>query len=296
MSRVGIVGAGIVGLAAACELQRQGHAVELFDPGEPGGGASRGNAALIAVTQNLPLASPAIRAELPRLLLDREGPLVVRPGHLPALAPWGLAFLGASAESRVGPTARALAGLLGEAMPAWLDLLADLGEGARLVRRGTLYVYLDPARLAAAEADAALRRSFGARIDPIPAEAVRQMEPALAGRFAGALLHADAGHVTDPGGLSSALATCLRQAGAVFHREAVQDVRSVPGGGVGLATASATIPFDRAVIATGVDAGALSRRLGCRVRIESERGYHVELPGAAGLLRGPVGFATVASS
>lgn len=286
---VAVVGAGIVGLAIAAELARRGHRVELFDPAGPGQGASLGNAALIAVTQNLPLATPAIRAELPRLLLDRQGPLVVRPRHLPALAPWGLAFLRASRAERVAATATALAGLLDEAMPAWSDLLAHLGEGARLVRRGTLYVYLDPARLAAAELDAQMRRRFGARIERVPAEEIRQLEPALAARFAGALLHADAGYVTDPGALSGALAARLAESGHAISPEAVEEIEAGPDG-VRLRTAARTARFDRVVVATGVDAGALARRHGCRVRVESERGYHVEIPEAADLLRGPVGF------
>lgn len=289
MHRIGIVGAGIVGLAIACELRRRGHEVEVFDPLEPGTATSFGNAALIAVTQNLPLARPAIRRELPRLLLDRQGPLVIRPGHLPRLTPWGLDFLRASAAHRVEPTARALATLLGEAMASWTNLLRHYGEGARLVRRGALYVYLDPARLTAAEADAALAGRFGARIDPVPAAEIRQMEPALSGRFAGALFHAEAGFVTDPGALSAALAAQLAAAGGLFTRSEVTHL--VPeGGGVTLATDRGPRGFDRVVVATGVDAGRLAGPLGCRVRVESERGYHVEIPEAADLLRGPVGF------
>jgi D-amino-acid dehydrogenase len=290
LARIGIVGSGIVGLATACELCRRGHVVEILDPLGPGAAASHGNAALIAVTQNLPLARPDIRRELPRLLLDREGPLVVRPGHLPRLLPWSLDFLRASAAARVAPTARALAGLLNGAMPAWTDLLGHYGEASRLVRRGSLYVYIDPARLAAAQADAALRRSFGARIEPIPAEEIRQMEPALAGRFAGALLDVDAGFVTDPGGLCTALAARFVEAGGKLARDKVASINPGASGGVLLATDAGSHTFERVVIATGVDAGTLARPLGCRVRVESERGYHVDLPGAASLLRGPVGF------
>lgn len=290
MARIGIVGSGIVGLATACELRRRGHAVEIFDPLGPGQAASHGNAALIAVTQNLPLARPGIRRDLPRLLLDREGPLVVRPGHLPRLLPWGFDFLRASSAARVAPAARALAGLLNVAMPAWTELLGHYREGGRLVRRGSLYVYLDPRRLAAAEADATLKRSFGARVEPIPAEEIRQMEPALTGRFAGALLDTDAGFVTDPGGLSAALASRFAEAGGKLTRARVTAVQPETGPGIRLATDGETSTFDRVVIATGVDAGVLARPLGCRVRVESERGYHVELPGAASLLRGPVGF------
>ena len=41
---VGVIGAGMVGIAAASHLQRDGHDVFVVDPGEPGDGASFGNA------------------------------------------------------------------------------------------------------------------------------------------------------------------------------------------------------------------------------------------------------------
>lgn len=39
-----VIGAGIVGVAAAALLQRDGHRVTLLDSGAPGGGASSGSA------------------------------------------------------------------------------------------------------------------------------------------------------------------------------------------------------------------------------------------------------------
>ena len=38
--RVGVIGAGIVGVCAASWLQRDGHSVFLVEPGNPGEGAS----------------------------------------------------------------------------------------------------------------------------------------------------------------------------------------------------------------------------------------------------------------
>ena len=43
-----VVGAGIVGVCCALQLQRDGHRVSLFDYQGPGEGTSRGNAAVIA--------------------------------------------------------------------------------------------------------------------------------------------------------------------------------------------------------------------------------------------------------
>ena len=43
-----VLGAGIVGLATAYELQREGHQVTVIDRGHAGGGASSGNGAQLS--------------------------------------------------------------------------------------------------------------------------------------------------------------------------------------------------------------------------------------------------------
>ena len=45
---IGVIGAGMVGVAAASFLQREGHDVVLVEPGNPGEGTSFGNAGTIS--------------------------------------------------------------------------------------------------------------------------------------------------------------------------------------------------------------------------------------------------------
>src|SRR3546814_2341985 len=51
MRDVAIIGAGVIGLAAAAELQRRGRRVTLIDPAEPGRECSFGNAGIIATSE-----------------------------------------------------------------------------------------------------------------------------------------------------------------------------------------------------------------------------------------------------
>ncbi len=48
---------------------------------------------------------------------------------------------------------------------------------------------------------------------------------------------------------------------------------------VGLATATGSVPADAVVLAAGAWSAGLAARLGDRVPLESERGYHMHLPG-----------------
>ena len=45
---IAVVGAGVIGLTIALRLAQAGHEVVVIDPGDPGAGASYGNAGTIA--------------------------------------------------------------------------------------------------------------------------------------------------------------------------------------------------------------------------------------------------------
>ena len=85
---VAVIGAGIVGVCTALYLQRDGHRVTLIDRAGPGEGASKGNASVIAGESCVPVATPGILKRVPGMLMDPLGPLALRWGYLPRLAPW----------------------------------------------------------------------------------------------------------------------------------------------------------------------------------------------------------------
>jgi D-hydroxyproline dehydrogenase len=58
-----VIGAGVVGMAAALSLQRGGLSVTLVDRAAPGAACSYGNAGHIATEQIFPLPSPALRPD-----------------------------------------------------------------------------------------------------------------------------------------------------------------------------------------------------------------------------------------
>ena len=116
-SRVAVVGAGVVGLATALYLQRDGHRVSLHDKGGPGEGASYGNAGILAVGSVLPVGLPGLARRVPGMLLDPLGPLTIRWSYLPQITPWLLRMLRHSGREEVERIAGALASL---SLPALL--------------------------------------------------------------------------------------------------------------------------------------------------------------------------------
>ena len=89
-----VAGAGVVGSAIAVELLRAGLRVSLVDEGEPGGeqSASYGNPGWLSAHSVITPSTPGLVWKVPGYLADPLGPLSLRPGHLPKVAPWLLRY------------------------------------------------------------------------------------------------------------------------------------------------------------------------------------------------------------
>src|SRR5262249_33232952 len=109
---VGVIGAGMIGVATARFLQRGGHAVLIVEPGKPGEGTSLGNAGALNGSSVVPMSMPGTIRNVPRWLGDPMGPLVIRWSYLPVLAPWLIRFIRSGTPDKVRAQARALRSLL----------------------------------------------------------------------------------------------------------------------------------------------------------------------------------------
>jgi D-amino-acid dehydrogenase len=259
--KVGVVGAGVVGVACARALQMAGHAIVLFDPAPPGSTCSFGNAGHIALDHIRPLARPDVLAGVPRMLTAPLGPLALRWRGVPALSPWLARFVHAARPP-----------------PDWLAMLGSAGMGDMLRRQGALAVMETAAGLAAARTEGQVQAAHGVAFQDLDGDAVLAMVPGLVGRPAGGRLYPEAAHAVNPFRLVQDLAarvvadggTLVAEPVASFVREgrAVRGVRL--GGG--------DVALDQVVLTAGVASPALAGPLGVHLPMTAERGYHAMLP------------------
>src|ERR1051325_5671050 len=146
--RVGVIGAGMVGVCAASWLQRDGHTVVLIEPGNPGEGASFGNAGCFNGSSVTPVAMPGVIRNVPKWLMDPLGPLSLRWSYLPSILPYLLRFIRAGTPEKVHTQAKALRPLIAPTVPLVRELAREAGAEEPIHQRGHLYVYRSDESLA----------------------------------------------------------------------------------------------------------------------------------------------------
>ena len=283
-----VLGAGIVGLCSALSLQRDGHQVTVIDRLPPGEGTSYGNAGLIQVDGVLPIAMPGILRQVPRMLTDPEGPLVIRWRYLFSLAPWLLRFVAAARPGRVETISHALAALLEHAYASYRPLLAASGAEDLFVPTGELFVYRERAAFEASKPGHEHRRRLGIAMEEVGPSEMRQLEPALSPEIEFGVFSPGCLRVANPLTLSQRLAEAIVRGGGSVLLETVTDIERGADGPSAVVTDKGRHEVDRLVVAMGAFSKRWAARLGARVPLDTERGYHLMLPRPGVELRTPL--------
>lgn len=289
---VGVVGAGVVGLSTALWLQRAGHVVTLIDREPPAPGVSYehassfGNACTMAFGAVLPVATPGILAKVPKMLLDRHGPLSIFWRDLPSLAPWLWSFIRASTPSEVDRITAMLGTLLRYSEAGHAPLIEEANVPNLLNKNGCLYLYRNEKDFQDAQWEIAMREREGVEMEILSADDVWAREPNLAPLYHKGLLFADAYNLDDPYRYILGLAEAFRQRGGQFLKG---DVRGMVSGSeiVELHVNDQVVRADHVVVAAGAWSASLAKQVGDRIRLDTERGYHVLFPDSGGLLHAP---------
>ncbi|HZF75813.1 MAG TPA: FAD-binding oxidoreductase [Acetobacteraceae bacterium] len=279
-----VVGAGIVGAATALEALRAGFQVTILDPGDPGGeqAASYGNGCWLSPMSVIPPSTPGLWRKVPRFLMDPLGPLAIRWGYFPRVAPWLARYLLAGwTEARVERIARAIRPLLVDAPALHRRLAEEAGVGHLIERRGLMYIYESREQFESEAMAWRIRRRVGVEWLELGPDEMRQREPELDRRYAFGVLVEEGGHCRDPGAYVAALVAHARAEGADFRQVRATGFRIEDGRLRAVLTEGGEIGCDKAVICAGARSKALAAAAGSRVPLETERGYHamIEDPG-----------------
>ncbi|MDJ0822419.1 MAG: FAD-dependent oxidoreductase [Paracoccaceae bacterium] len=285
---VAVIGAGIVGVSTAIWLRRFGAEVTLIDRGAPEGRASYGNAGVLAACAVLPVTGPGLIRKAPGMLLDRNAPLFLRWAYLPRLLPWLRKYLSHANDADTRRLAAGLAPLTSDSPDQHLALTEGLRAQRFVTQSDYAYAFADRAAWEADGYGWALRAEHGFVPEVLEGVAVQDYEPALGPSVGCLAVLKDHGFVQTPGEYIAALLQDFEDLGGRMLEAEVQDLTLEDGQVRQLETTAGPIPCDQAVVTVGAWSATLLKRLGLKIPLESERGYHVHFEGTEGAPQMPI--------
>jgi len=289
--RVIVLGAGVVGTAAAWYLARAGHSVAVLERREDAGlETSFANGGQISVSHAEPWANPGAPATILKWLGREDAPLLFRLRADAAQWSWGLRFLRECLPSRTLRNTRAILSLGLYSRTELQRLRADAALQYDQQTRGILHLFSSAAELDRARRHADAIRALGVdRVLKTRDECIA-IEPALADakeRIAGGDYSAS-DESGDARKFTQALARRAVAFGVTFHygrtirrleRDGDRIAAVIAAGAQGDEEAHAA---DAYVLALGSYSPLLVRPLGFSLPVYPVKGYSITLPLAPG--------------
>lgn len=287
-----VIGAGIVGLCTALDLQRRGYHVTILDRKGVAAEASKGNAGAFAFTDIIPLATPGIMRKAPKWLLDPLGPLSIPPRYAARILPWMLRFWRASLPGRSARGTAAQACLMFYSQERLAEQLADTGLGDMVRREGQLQVYESLEEFEASRESWDVRAAHGIAFDHvIGRHALADIQPGLSERFIAGTFTPSWSNITDPARYAERLAECFMKRGGRMARGDAQQVLPTEAGVTAVLADGEVLDAAQAVICAGAWSHKLAAALGDKIPLETERGYNTTLASTRFDLRTHLSFA-----
>ena len=280
--RIAIIGAGVLGVASAYYLSREGHEVLVLDrQPAPARETSFANASLLTPNHSFSWAAPGAPWRLLTSLWQRDSGLRLKPHMNRQLLDWGLRFLRNCTAGRHRANTQAKARLCFYSMGETGRVTRETGIDWQRNTQGVLYLFRDRHELEENDRSLALLREVGASIAPISWDEVVAIEPGLAhagSKFVGAL-HGKSDEVGDARRFTEALAEVCKTQGVTFRLSTTIDGLDMNGDRIAaLRTASGPIKADAFVLATGSYSPQLARQAGLHLPIYPIKGYSVTAP------------------
>jgi len=176
--RIVVLGAGVVGVTTAYYLSQLGCEVTVVDrAGEPGDGASFGNAGQLSYSFTDALAKPAFLAHLPSMILGRDRGSKVRLS--PELIPWGLRFLAQCTNAKARRNTLAVLELALRSAELMEELQETLPFEFAHRNAGKLVLLSSSEELEAAKTSSAMKQQRGCDAQVLTRKEAIAVDPAI---------------------------------------------------------------------------------------------------------------------
>ena len=282
-----VIGGGVVGLASAYYMAKDGWKVTVLDRGNFTDSCSYGNAGMIVPSHFTPLAAPGIVTQGIKWLFDNRSPFYLKPSPSLSTMSWGLKFVAHANEKHVTRSAPHLLALNNLSKSLYDELAADLGNDFGLEHHGILMLCKTEKAFEEEVQLAEKARALGLKVDVLSREQLQTVEPDVRLDVFGATHFLSDGHLYPP----AVMARLLRQLNTlgvtlIPHAEVTGFVRN--GGKLTKAvTTDGEYTADMVVLAGGAWLGQLARKAGLTIPMMPGKGYSFMTPVFAGKVKHP---------
>ncbi len=274
MSRVIVIGAGMVGLSTAWHLQERGFEVDVFDREGVAAGSSWGNAGWLAPAKTIPLSDPSLWRYGPTALLDADAALSMPIRFDPKLWMFLARFMAQATQRAWDDTMANLTPIDKVALEAFDEL--ELGGVDAVTHKGPFVIGFEEESQSAGflrEIEGAIRHGQEAPMERLADP--QELAPMLSDKVKVAY-RLEGQRFIEPGPYVEALAQAVEKRGG--HIRTDTDVAHVaradgPGRPAVILASGERIEADKIVIATGAWMSRLAREFGVRTLVQAGRGY-----------------------
>jgi len=194
-SDVLIIGGGIIGLACAYYLMKEGRKVRLIEQATIGNGASHGNCGLVYTSGLLPLCAPGtVRHELTRMI-RRTSPLHIKPGFDIRRLLWFLNFARKCAADHLIHAVESRAKILQHSKLLYETLFRDENLDGNWEKKGILMVFKSESAWQDHGKTNEYLKPYGLQGEPIAGDTLFTLEPSLREDVCGAWHHTADSHL-----------------------------------------------------------------------------------------------------
>jgi len=268
-----VVGGGIVGLASAYYLAKDGWDVTIVDKDDFSDNCSYGNAGMIVPSHFTPMAAPGIVAQGIKWLFNSRSPFYVKPSPSLSLISWGLKFLRHANAQHVTRSAPHILALNNLSKELYDELATELDGDFGLEHRGILMLYKTPKTAEEEIHLAEQAKSLGLDVAVLNSQEVQALEPDVKLDVLGAAHYRCDAHLYPPALIDRLTARITQLGVKMIPRAAVTGFRRSNGKITEVVTTSGSFPADLVVLTGGAWLSGLAKGAGLRIPLMPGKGY-----------------------
>lgn len=273
-----IIGGGVIGVSAAYYLARAGANVVIIEKKAVAAGSSWGNAGLICPNHSEPIPGPGVLSQGFKWLLDAESPFYIKPRLDFELMRWLWRFRGYCNQKAQDQAIPRLRDMQRASLALYRQIIAEEAIACDFEERGGLLAFRSEAGLAAGLAHAERMARFGLDLQPLDADAIHELEPALHPQIKGGVYHQEDAFLTPDKFVLGLAAAAQRQGAAIFDSASVLGFE-MPGGRISaVRTSQGDFRPEQVVLAAGAWSTQLARQLPLPIPMQPAKGYSITIP------------------